>query len=427
MRWLFVDMDGFFASVEQHLRPPLRGRPVGVVPVETDRTCVIASSFQAKRHGVKVGTRVPDARRLCPGIVLVKARPDIYVRVHHQILRSVDLHAPVHRVYSIDEWAVRLTGPDRARERAVAIARAIKGQIARDLSPALSCSVGIADTRLLAKIACDLEKPDGLTLLPTDQVPTRLAALAPDDLPGIAAGNLARLHAAGVRTIGDLWAMSRRQARDAWGSVQGEAWWLGFHGYDVPEPPTQRRTLSHAHVLPPAFRSDAGAHGILARLITKGAQRLRDMDRFAHRLHLAVSLTRAQPRHWDAQAPLDTTQDTGVILDRFESLWAARPWADDPDPGPVRVSMILSGLMPASSTTRCLFDQPRHRGALAQAIDRINDRWGDQAVFYGSLHAFRHHMDDKIAFGRVPGRAPTAPLAPGRAPAAPAQRPRAGL
>src|SRR5262249_16403750 len=104
MNWMLMDMDSYFASVEQYLRPELRGRCVGGIPVETDSTCVVAASYDAKRFGVKVGTGVREARRLCPGLLLVKARPDVYVRVHRRILRSVDRCAEVHRVYSIDEW-----------------------------------------------------------------------------------------------------------------------------------------------------------------------------------------------------------------------------------------------------------------------------------------------------------------------------------
>src|SRR5271154_5913019 len=90
MNWLFIDMNSYFASVEQHLRPDLRGRKVAVIPVESENTCVIAASYDAKRCGVKTGTRVRDAKRLCPEIALVKARPDVYVKTHHAILRSID-------------------------------------------------------------------------------------------------------------------------------------------------------------------------------------------------------------------------------------------------------------------------------------------------------------------------------------------------
>ena len=123
LNWMLIDMNSYFASVEQHLRPELRGRKVAVIPVESENTCVIAASYDAKHFGVKTGTRVGDARRLCPGLVLVKARPNIYVALHHAILRSVDKCVPVHKVYSIDEWAIQLLGHEQKQEGAITLGR----------------------------------------------------------------------------------------------------------------------------------------------------------------------------------------------------------------------------------------------------------------------------------------------------------------
>ena len=104
--WVFLDMNSFFASAEQHLRPELRGHPVGVIPMVTESTCVIAASVEAKRFGVKTGTVVPEAKRLCPEIQLVKARPETYVRLHHDIAASIDRHLPIHKA----EWFGRDRG-----------------------------------------------------------------------------------------------------------------------------------------------------------------------------------------------------------------------------------------------------------------------------------------------------------------------------
>jgi DNA polymerase IV len=259
MNWMLTDMDSYFASVEQYLRPELRGRPVGVIPVETDSTCVIAASYDAKRLGVKVGTLVREARQLCPGISLVKARPQIYVQVHHRILQSVDQCALVDRVYSIDEWTIQLRGETRQPDKAQKLARDIKRRLLEDFGPWLTCSVGIAPTRLLAKIASDLQKPDGLTVLSVDDMPQRIANLSLDDLCGISDGMLARLNRFGIHNIRELWEVSREEAVRVWGSVSGAHWWAGFHGHDEPEPPTRRRAMSHSNVLAPQFRNEAGA------------------------------------------------------------------------------------------------------------------------------------------------------------------------
>jgi len=112
LNWLFLDMNAFFASVEQQLNPRLRGCPVGVVPVMADTSCCIAASYEAKRQGVSTGTRIAEAKKRCPGIQLVPARPAEYVRVHERIVEAVNSVVPVHKVHSIDEMACRLMGSE---------------------------------------------------------------------------------------------------------------------------------------------------------------------------------------------------------------------------------------------------------------------------------------------------------------------------
>ena len=117
LRALYVDFNSYFASVEQQLQPQLRGRPVGVLPVVAETTCCIAASYEAKAFGVRTGTRVADAKRLCPDIVLVLADHAKYVRVHQQAVAVVDRLAPVRQVMSIDEMECELTGRWRERDR----------------------------------------------------------------------------------------------------------------------------------------------------------------------------------------------------------------------------------------------------------------------------------------------------------------------
>lgn len=406
VNWLFVDMNSYFASVEQHLRPELRGRAVAVVPVMADGTCVIAASHEAKRHGVKTGTRVGEAKRMCPGIVLVQARPTVYVEVHHAVSRTIEKSAPIHKAYSIDEWAIRLMGRERSNDVAMELGRSIKRDIAKDFSPWLSCSIGLAPSRLLAKIASDLKKPDGLTILHVHDLPAALEHCKLDDFAGIARATLGRLNAAGVHTVRELWNISRIEARRIWGSVQGEMWWLGFHGYDMPEAGTQRRSIMHASMLAPEHRHDAGAHGVLVRLLSNGARRLRVYEkRMAYRLHIDVNSYTG--RTWSVQAPLEGTQDTLTIVRAFEALWRTRPWAPGREAESTwqpfaKVSMTLSGLVAEADAPMTLFADPKPLRALSEAMDRIDQRWGRHTVYLGSVHDYRHRMEDKIAFGRIP-------------------------
>jgi DNA polymerase IV len=397
LNWMLIDMNSYFASVEQHLRPELRGRMVGVIPVESENTCVIAASYSAKRHGVKVGTRVRDARRLCPEIVLVKARPSIYVQTHHAILRSVDQCAPVHKVYSIDEWAIRLLGNEQKREGAIALGYRVKRQLLQDFSPWLTCSIGIAPTRLLAKIASELIKPDGLTVLHPSELPGKLEHLSLDDLCGIGHGMLARLDAHGIRSVRDLWEISKQRAVEVWGSVSGRDWWLGFHGYDEPELSTRRRSMSHASVLDPKFRNAAGAYGIMIRLICRLGARLRNDGYFAQ--YLRVHLKNVRGNDWHKEIALPCVQDTSALLEKFQKLWRQITPGSDP---PIKVGVEVAGLVPATQVSHLLFDELEKPRRVSQTIDKINLRWGASTIYFGPMHDFRHSMDDKIAFGRIP-------------------------
>lgn len=407
VNWVFLDMNSFFASAEQHLRPELRGRAVGVIPTQTERTCVIAASVDAKRLGVRVGTPVPEARKLCPGIALIKARPDVYVRLHHAIGASIDKHLPIHKAYSIDEWAMRLLGHERTIDRATELAHRIKAQIAQDHSPWLRCSVGVAPTRLLAKIACELRKPDGLTVLTPDDLPERVAHLKPRDLTGISTGIEARLAAHGVVSIEQLWGLSRRKSIQIWGSVAGAQWWAGFHGHDEPEQTTQRRSMSHANVLEPRFRSEDGARQMLARLISRLGARLRQDEMLAGRISYFVRC-QGDGGQFEASGPLGQVSDTPSLLRVFADLWEDRPAAIAT---PMMVGACVSGLVHHAQATGCLFGEPEADKRLSSTLDAINRRWGPSAAYFGALHGCSHEMDEKIAFGRIPatlGRPPAA-------------------
>ena len=397
MNWLLTDMNSYFASVEQHLRPELRGRAIGVVPVESDHTCVIAASGEAKRFGVKTGTRVGDAKQMCPGILLVQARPKIYVEIHHAILRSVDQCAPVHKVYSIDEWTIQLMGVERGRERAMELARQIKRQLRKDFSEALTCSIGIAPTRLLAKIATDLQKPNGLVVLTPDDLPDRLEKLTLDDLCGIGNGMLGRLDAYGVHSIPQLWELTKQQAKEAWGSVGGGEWWAGFHGIDEPEVPTRRRSMSHANVLHPDFRNERDAEGVMVRLVCRLGARLRYDSYFAGTLRAHVKFLRGDS--WHGEIALPCVQDTPALLEKFHAMWSRRP---QPLARPLRVGVEVGGLVAASQVSGCLFDGLEKPRRVSHAVDKINGKWGTSTIYFGSIHGYRHHMEDKIAFGRIP-------------------------
>lgn len=395
--WLFLDMDNYFASVEQQARPELRGRAVGVLPVMSEGSCCIAASAQAKRRGVKTGTRVFDARRRCPQIVFVEARPAYYVAVHKRIKAAIETVVPIDKVWSIDEVAVKLLGKEREPASAMAIGRRVKAAVCEAVGECLTCSVGLAPTRLLAKVACELGKPDGLCALPLEKLPEAIETLELTDLPGINVGVRARLHRKGICTIRELYAMSAQQAQEAWGSIEGRRYWMALHGQEPDLPPEHRRMFTHANVLAPELRTERGAHSVMTRLLHKAAARLRCHGYVAHTLWASVKY--ADDGRWADEIALPACQDTVTVVEHFERIWKRKRCSGKP----TKVSIGVGRLEPVHCATGRLFDGVDHRRSLGTIIDTINQKFGNHSVYLGGMHDIADkEMQDKIAFGRVP-------------------------
>ncbi len=245
---LYLDFDSFFASAEQHFNADLRGRPIGVVPLDSPHTSCIAVSREAKERGVRFGISIREARLLLPEMIFVIARHDAYVRLHKRILAVIETILPVANVRSIDEVVCHLTRSEAMQGKA--LADRIKTALAETFSPALTCSIGMAPTELLAKIGAEMNKPDGFALIDAHTLPKGLSHLALRDLPGVSKGVSARLAAAGVVDIEGLWRLAPKQARKLWGNVEGERFWNEFHGFHAERPETKKSMYGHGRVLP---------------------------------------------------------------------------------------------------------------------------------------------------------------------------------
>lgn len=395
---LFFDMNSYYASVAQAEEPALMGRPVGVLTTDARNAACIAASVEAKRCGVRMGTRQDEARLLCPGIVFRPVKHDVCVDYHHAILQAVETVIPVHRVWSIDECSCLLMGSEQELPRALEIGRALQQAVLR-ISPALRCSVGLAPTRLLAKLAAELEKPMGLHWLTPEVLPEKIAHLALDDLPGVSWRMKARLEAAGISDVNMLYGIAPKRARAIWGSVAGERFIRELRGEMVVWPETKRGMIGHGQVLTGPNATPEGARLVTRRLLVKAASRLRREGYFAR--SLSISLKAQDKRRQYRDRSLYATQDTFFLLEVLSELWAGLT----PCPRPKAVSVTLGGLIKEARVMDDLFAPGPDRAPLCLAIDRLNQRFGQDTVRYGLLPP--HHVPytgAKIAFGRIPLR-----------------------
>ena len=384
LRWLFVDLNSYFASVEQELRPELRDRPMAVVPVLADTTCCIAASYEAKRYGVRTGTQVGEAKRLCPGIVLVEARHELYVDYHYRVVEAVESCLPVTSVMSIDEMACRLLGREQPLLAALELAREVKAAV-RKVGSTLRCSVGLATNRYLSKVASDMEKPDGLVALTPDLLHDALAALTPRDLPGVGARMEKRLQQGGILTMTQLLALDRERLHTVWGGVGGEKLWHWLRGEDFGDPELEhQKSIGHSHVLAPELRTPEGAYAVANKLLHKVAMRLRKARLWAANMTLtirfSVASSAATSKHssgihqqpWVQSCRLLECQDNQTLAEGLQQLWSQSPAAQG-QKKPFFVGVSLGNLVPDHLHTHSLFsglEEEGKRTRLSMTMDR---------------------------------------------------------
>ncbi|MEE4210350.1 MAG: hypothetical protein V2I43_13925 [Parvularcula sp.] len=412
---LYLDFDSFFASAEQHFNPSLRGKPIGVVPLDVRGTGCIAISREAKALGVPGNVSVIKARAAAPDMVFVVARPDTYVRLHHKILAATETCLPVASVRSIDELVCELLPSEQVR--AIDLARQIKTTLLHEFSEALTCSIGLAQTELLAKIAAEMNKPDGLVVFDQKALPKKIADLPLGDIPGISSGIAARLAAANIRDSLALWNMSAKQCRALWGSIEGERFWNALHGLPYERPETEKRMFGHSRMLPLDWRSPDKVHDCARQLLLSAARRLRRHDLRASKLTLSArgggyrSERRRKPddKRWNCEISIRPASDDRALLHGLAQATAT--YQREVRFAPRSISVVLHGLADAKvvqgelfAPLECGHSQERARSErLSSALDQLRERHGPVAATMG-MHASMPggYLGGKIAFGRIP-------------------------
>ncbi len=370
---LHVDMDAFFASVEQQTYPFLRGKPVGVCGDPDGRTVVAAASYEAKRRGVKTAMTLPEARRLCPDIILVAGDPTKYVDTSVRILAIYARFTDLVEVFSIDEAFLDVTASCHLFGGDLAVARSIKQAVRGQFG--LSCSVGVAPNKLLAKLASDMEKPDGLTVIRPEAVPELMARTPVEDLCGIGRQTRTKLNALGVRTCAELGRYPERELVRLFGVIGHHLHKMGLGEDESPVQPyyhePEAKSMGHSFTLDRDTRDPALIRRHLLQLSEQVGRRLR-RDSYAGRT-VALVLRYADfstvVRQRSLKEPLnDGCRIFEVATKLFEELY--RP------PRYVRLlGVSVSGLV-RTRPPADLFSEER-RESLFAAADAVNDRYGE--------------------------------------------------
>lgn len=400
VKYLLIDLNSFFASCEQQDEPRLRGRPVAVIPMMAERTAVLASSVEAKKFGVKTGTLVYEARKLCPHIEFVIARHKKYTGYHHQIVKAVHSVLPVDKVLSIDEMVCELIGKEQLIPQAQELAIKIKKTIQSEVGQCLTSSIGISTNILLAKMASDLIKPDGLVILPSSKISETFDHLPVEAIPGVGRQMKYTLNSKGYKTIGQLRALTASQLRFLWGSVVGLRLSQELQGIDLPKAETQNKSLSHQHVLPPNLRNFSSASEIIYKLTSKAGQRLREQKMKCGELHLSIR-GQAFEQKIEKSVSFQHSDDTFYLIGLVKKILTDIQQTSPVDK-PYKVAVALNQLVSIEHQEQLsLFETPK-TSQLSHVMDLVNQKYGPNTLVSGSLVNVKSQAKTRISFHHIP-------------------------
>jgi DNA polymerase-4 len=409
---MYVDMNSFFASCEQQLRPELRGKPIGVCTYDSPQACVIAPSVEAKKYGVRTGMRFNECRALCPEIIPVTARPVAYRKFHIAIMDVLRYYCPEVMAKSIDEAALNLTHYNLVYKDVMELGRQIKTDIARATEKMsgqegqfVKCSIGIAPNTFLAKLATEIQKPDGLIRITPENIDDHLSRMKLTDLPGIARSNERRLRTVGIHSPLEMRRASQMMLRKAFGGIVGHYWHSRLHFGEVDHYAHNYRAMSAGRTVSPQQRSSYEAlDALLISLCTRLEQRLVKQRVFCRQVAFCIRYKNGTA--WDTRvqfpSPLqDAMELRQYLVHEMKTYEAAHRVGSLMNDQVKHIGIVVMDFLRDSFIQYSLFDDRSKKDELRRVLYAIKDRYGKYKVRKGSELVMRSEMKDAIGFGSV--------------------------
>ncbi len=393
---LHVDMDAFFASIEQRDRPALRGQPV-LVGGSGPRGVVAAASYEARAFGCHSAQPTSQARRLCPHAIVVPVRGRAYRDVSARVFDILESYTPLVEPLSVDEAFLDVTGSQRLLGDAVTIARDIRGRVSEELN--LTCSVGVAPNKFLAKLASSINKPDALTIIDPDRVRDTLDRLPIGAMWGVGPVTEERLKSIGIHTFADVHGFPIDALERQLGSYAHrlKQLALGEDGRAV-TPDGQAKSVSHEQTFGHDLAEADAVRDVLLEQTEAVARRLRKHN-------LAARSVTVKIRFGDYET-ITRSATLEEATDRTDLLWRGAAalfdkWARDTF-RPVRLIGMGAGNLGRDQSQMNLFTQkPDARRVNAdRAADLIQAKFGREAIHRGAPRTDGHRESPQTTFGR---------------------------
>lgn len=376
---IHADMNAYFASVEQQSNPALRGKPIAVVG--SGRTVVTTASYEARAYGVKTGMTKWEAQRACPDIIFVVGNNRKYTWTSCQINKIFLEYTPLVETFSIDEAFLDVTGSLTLFGGDERIAFLIKAQIKHHFG--LTCSIGIAPNKLLAKLASDMKKPDGLTIIRPEEVLGIMEAVPIEDLCGIGRKTQRQLYLLGIKTCGDLGRFPVDILRRKFGVIGERLHYMGLGMDNSPVVPAEEaeevKSVGHSITLDRDITERKEILKYLLQLSEMVGRRARRYGVAGKTVHLTIRYSdfstfgRQQSRSTPTNSSDEIYEEAVKILDTYDIQQPVRLLG-------VRISNLcyMREQLP-------LFESERRKALATGAMDAVNNKYGDFAVTFGSL------------------------------------------
>ncbi|PIR43078.1 hypothetical protein COV24_04580 [candidate division WWE3 bacterium CG10_big_fil_rev_8_21_14_0_10_32_10] len=398
---MHLDMNGFFASCEQQQNHLLRNKPVGVVPYLSNGSTILASSYEAKRLGITTGTRVRDALKVCPKIILKLNDPPKYRYIHNKLIKVLKKYTPYVTTKSIDEAVLDMTNINfkhkyNHKQYMVGIAKQIKKDINERVGDYMRCSIGIATNRFLAKVASNINKPDGLYYLNNKNLDTFYDLLELEKLHGVGPKIKEKLNKLNIHTPKQF-----KNARLDILKIEfksfGYYWHLRLLGYEIDDYVSKRRSVGHSYHLPLYSNNKTYLKGIILKLVEKIGTRLRNYD-LKTRCFSFFCLYENNTTCHTSHRIKNYTNETEIIYKEILKLFIKRPTKY------LKIKLIMVGtsnfVQKNYNLQNDLFGVRSEKREFYRAIDKINGQFGDFTIMPATLLLHKNSAPDRIAFGK---------------------------
>lgn len=407
---MYVDMNSYFASCEQQLQPALRGKAIGVCTHDSPYACVIAPSSEAKKFGVKTGMRLNDCKKLCPEIIPVVARPTEYRKFHIVIMDILRKYCEDTLPKSIDEAALNLTNYQMIYKDVLALGKKIKKDIARatekhsgQKGSVITCSIGIAPNTFLAKLATEIQKPDGLVQITPENIDGYLANMKLTDLPGIASSNEKRLLARGINTPLQLRHTPESALRRAFGGIVGYYWHARLNFKEVDFYTNDYRAMSAARTISSQQRnSPEMLDAVLISLCNKLEQRLVKQHIFCKQGNFYVRYL--DGGGWSVQLRFSEPQQDAMELRKYILHHIQKAEKDNTtilNKNIKYMGVVVMDFLGSQHIQYSLFDDRSKKDKLRKVIYDLKDTYGKYSIRKGTELTVKSNIKDAIGFGSV--------------------------